>query len=508
MFYKNYTCGLEGIQGYTVDVEADISKGIPNFTIVGLPDISVRESRERIRSAILNSGLKFPGKKIVINLSPSDVRKEGSHFDLPIGLCILNSEYNFSKSLYANSVFIGELSLNGKVTAVKGAIPFIINARNDKKVKRIFIPEDNSEEVCMIDGIDIYPVKNLTQIVNFLCGNDGIDKLSIEERKFETEFEYDYSDIKGNLVAKRAAEICASGWHNLLFIGSAGSGKTMVAKRLPGIIGELDKVEQLEVSTIYSSAGLFDESIMKKVRPFRSPHHTATITSLIGGGASSTPGEVVLAHNGILFLDEMLEFDKRTLEALRQPIEDKFVTISRVKRTNKYPSDFLLVACCNPCPCGNYNNPAKECSCSDGKIRNYLSRASSPLLDRFDIFVEMHPCSLSDILYENSMGETSFDIRKRVKIAQDIQKIRFKNTDMRFNDSIKPNMINEYCVMTKEAKEIVELIFEKNQLSARSYHKLIKISRTIADLDQSENIEINHVSEALSFRKPLEKYWG
>ncbi|MGL5257403.1 MAG: YifB family Mg chelatase-like AAA ATPase [Proteocatella sp.] len=507
MFYKNYTCALEGIQGYTVDVEADISKGIPNFTIVGLPDVSVRESRERIRAAITNSGLKFPGKKIIINLSPSDIRKEGSHFDLPIGLCILNSEYDFLKSNYLNSAFLGELSLNGEITAVKGIIPFVINAKNDNRINRVFIPHDNIREVEFIEGIDIFPVKNLMDIVKHLCGKSKIDKLTVKEAEYIPGFDNDYIDIKGNLVAKRAAEICASGWHNLLFIGSAGSGKTMVAKRLPSIIGPLDKEEHLEVSSIYSSAGIFDDSIMKKIRPFRSPHHTSTIKSLIGGGASSSPGEVVLAHNGILFLDEVLEFDKRALEALRQPIEDKYVTISRVRKTNRYPSNFLLVACCNPCPCGNFNNPDKECKCSEGRIKAYLSKASGPLLDRFDVFVEMHPCDMTDIL-EDNLSEDSETIRSRVKNAQDIQRKRFFKENILFNDEITPDMLGKYCEMTKEAKALLDMVFKKRQLSVRSYHKLLKVARTIADLDGSSKIELNHISEAILFRKPLEKYWG
>lgn len=507
MFYKNYTCALEGISGYTVDVEADISKGIPNFTIVGLPDISVRESRERIRAAIINSGFRFPGKKIVINLSPSDIRKEGSHFDLAIALCILSSEYKFLESRYLNSVFLGELSLNGQITYVKGVIPFILNAKKDNCIKRVFIPKENIKEVEMIEGIEIYPVNTVCEVLGHLCGQLELKILNTKKIEYSAKFESDYSDIKGNLVAKRAAEICASGWHNLLFIGSAGSGKTMVAKRLPSIIGPLDKNEHLEVSSIYSSAGIFDESIMNRIRPFRAPHHTSTIKSLIGGGASSTPGEVVLSHNGILFLDELLEFDKKTLEALRQPIEDKFVTISRVKITNKYPSDFLLVACCNPCPCGNFNNPRKECKCSEGKIRNYLSRASSPLLDRFDIFVEMHPCDLSDIVC-TELGECSEAIGKRVDVAHNIQKERYKKECINFNDSLNPSLIEKYCELTKAAKELMEIVFNSKQLSTRSYHKLLKISRTIADLDDSEYIDINHVSEAISFRKPLEKYWG
>ncbi|MGB5824444.1 MAG: magnesium chelatase domain-containing protein, partial [Proteocatella sp.] len=288
----NYTCALDGIDGYTVSVEADISKGIPNFSIVGLPDVSVKESRERIKSAITNSNLKFPNKKIVINLSPSDIRKEGSHFDLAIAICILSGEYCFLKERYEKTAFVGGLSLNGKISAVKGVIPFIVNAKLDKNLDKILVPFENYEEAQVVDNIDIYPVSDIKQVLDYLCGKIELDKMSICESKYNHEFSVDYMDIKGNLVGKRAAEICASGRHNLLLIGSAGSGKTMIAKRLISIMGELTEKEYLEVSRIYSSAGLFNEDILKRIRPFRSPHHTATIKSIIGGGQTSTPGEV------------------------------------------------------------------------------------------------------------------------------------------------------------------------------------------------------------------------
>lgn len=507
LFYMNYTCALDGIDGYTVSVEADISKGIPNFSIVGLPDISVKESRERIKSAITNSNLKFPNKKIVINLSPSDIRKEGSHFDLAIALCILNNEYDFIKERYEKTAFVGELSLNGRISEVKGVIPFIVNAKLDKKLDRILVPYKNYEEAQVVDNIDIYPVSDIEQVVEYLRGEIELDKLSASKHEYSHEFQLDYADIKGNLVGKRAAEICAGGRHNLLLVGSAGSGKTMIAKRIISIMGELTEEEYLEVSRIYSSAGLFNEDIRRRIRPFRNPHHTATTKSIIGGGQTSTPGEVVLAHNGVLFLDELLEFDKRTLEALRQPIEDKKITITRVKRTNQYPCDFLLIACCNPCPCGNYNNPYKICKCNEYKIKSYLGKASAPLLDRFDLFVEMHTSNLEEVTGD-LFGEESNIIRERVIEAHKIQKLRFKDEKILFNDGISPQQIDKYCKLTDDAKEFMHMIFSQNRLSIRSYHKLLRVSRTIADLDNSQDIGLNHLSEAISFRKPLEKYWG
>jgi len=507
MFYRNYTCALDGIDGYTVSVEADISKGIPNFTIVGLPDVSVKESRERIKSAITNSNLKFPNKKIVINLSPSDIRKEGSHFDLAIGLCILSGEYCFLKERYEKTAFVGELSLNGKISAVNGVIPFIVNAKLDKKLDKIFVPFDNYEEAQVVDDIDIYPVSDIKQVLNYLCGKIELEKMAACKSEYNHEFPIDYMDIKGNLIGKRAAEICASGRHNLLLIGSAGSGKTMIAKRIISIMGELTEEEYLEVSRIYSSAGLFNDDIRNRIRPFRSPHHTATIKSIIGGGQTSSPGEVVLAHNGVLFLDELLEFDKKTLEALRQPIEDKNITITRVKRTNKYPCDFLLIGCCNPCPCGNYNNPYKSCTCNEYRIKSYLGKASTPLLERFDLFVEMHPSNLEEVMGE-SFCEDSEAIRLRVMESHKIQQMRFKDEKIMFNDGITSQLIEKYCTLTDDAKDFMYMVFKQNRLSIRSYHKLLKVSRTIADLDNSQDIDLNHLAEAVSFRKPLEKYWG
>ncbi len=426
---------------------------------------------------------------------------------MPIALCLLSSEYNIQSEEYARSAFVGELSLNGEIVGVKGIIPFIINARDNAEINRIYVPYENINEAEIVDGIEIIAVKNLLEIMAHLKGDLELPQITSQIRQVSNDFEYDFEDVKGSLVAKRASEICAAGNHNMLMIGAAGSGKTLIAKRMVSIMGHLSEDEYLDVSRIYSGTGFINEDILNRKKPFRSPHHTVTMKALIGGGNSSTPGEVVLAHKGVLFLDELLEFDKKTLEALRQPIEDKVITISRIKNVNTYPCDFLLVACCNPCPCGNFNNPYKECTCQEHRIKNYLGRASTPLLDRFDIFVEMIPSNLQEIKDE-TMVEKSADIRERVLKAKEIQTKRYKDHSFDYNDAIPAKLIDKFCVMTEDANDFIEMVFKRNKLSMRSYHKLLRVSRTIADLDGSEKIELKHISEAIGFRKPLQKYWG
>lgn len=507
MFYSNLTCALDGIDAYTVTVEADISRGVPFMNIVGLPNTSVKESKDRIKSAIINSGLEFPGQKITINLAPSDIKKEGSHFDLPIALCILASVYNIQTDEYKRSAFVGELSLNGQVVGVKGIIPFIINARDNPAIDKIFVPYDNISESEVVDGVEIIAIKNLLELLAHLKGDRRLEKIEKKVRIASDQYDEDFEDVKGALVAKRASEVCAAGNHNMLMIGSAGSGKTLVAKRLTSIMGNLTEKEYLDVSRIYSGTGFINEDILNRKKPFRSPHHTVTMKALIGGGNSSSPGEVVMAHKGVLFLDELLEFDRKTLEALRQPIEDKVITISRIKKVNTYPCDFLLVACMNPCPCGNYNNPSKECTCQEHRVKSYLGRASTPLLDRFDVFVEMTPSSFGE-LKDSSLVEKSASIRERVLEARKVQQNRYKKYDFDYNDALPSKLIDKYCQLSKDASDFIEMIFQRNKLSIRSYHKLLRVSRTIADLDNKDRIELEHISEALNFRKPLQKYWG
>ena len=507
MFFKSLSSGIEGIEGYIVNVEADVSKGIPNFTMVGLPDTAVKESKERIHSAILNSGLKFPNKKIVINLSPSSVKKEGSHYDLPIALSILSSEYRFLEERFANTMFFGELSLDGTLQKINGTIPFIIAARECPSVNSVIFPKENSMEAQVVKDIKLLTASSLNEIVSYLMGVDELEEVSPISFNPSFQNEYDFSDVKGNLIAKRSAEISAAGYHNMLFIGPPGSGKSMIAKRLPSIMNPLNEEEYIQVSKIYSSTGKFNKNLLNRVRPFRSPHHTATMKSIIGGGQNSTPGEVVLAHKGILFIDELLEFEKKTLEALRQPIEDKYVNISRIKNSYQYPCYFILVAATNPCPCGNYLNPFKECVCTEYQIRNYLGRASAPLLDRFDLFTEMTPIEF-DELHTTIASESSEEIYKRVYSAIEIQKERFKKEDFCYNALIPAKYISKYCHLGKTESDFIRTAFEKFSFSLRSYHKVLRVARTIADLDQEDSISIVHLSEAVSFRKALLKYWG
>lgn len=508
MFYKALSCAIEGINGYIVTVEADVTKGMHSFATVGLPDATVKESKDRIKSAIINSDLKFPNKKIVINLSPSDIKKEGSHFDLPMALSILNSEYSFLSERYENTAFFGELSLNGEIQKVSGIIPFMIACHESKEIKRVMVPIDNIEEAKVIQDLEIIPVKNIKDIIYYLVGrSDSIVNEIMDSPKYIQISKEDFSDVKGNLLAVRAAEISASGFHNFFMIGPPGSGKSMVAKRMSTIMEPLNNQEYIEVSRIYSTMGKFNDEILARIRPFRSPHHTATSKSIIGGGINSTPGEVVYAHKGILFLDELLEFDKKVLESLRQPIEDKYVNIARVRNSYKYPCDFLLVAATNPCPCGHYLNPYRECVCPEFKINNYLGRASAPFLDRFDIFVEMVPIEFSQLNATNT-SETSENISCRVRKAIEIQSKRYEKKTYKYNSLIPASDIKLFCVLTKEAEELVEAAYTKYNYSIRGYHKLLKIARTIADLDSSTMIDINHISEAISYRKPLQKYWG
>lgn len=506
MFYKCLSCGVEGIDGFIVRVEADVSVGIPNFTIVGLPDASVKESRERIYSAITNSALKFPNKKIVINLSPSDIKKEGSHYDLPIALSILSSEYSFLSDRYEKMMCFGELSLNGELQKISGTIPYIIAAKESEDIDNVILPSDNSSEAQVIENVDVYCANSLKDVVSYLMGETKLEKVE-KKSHVKNEFDVDFSDVKGNLIARRAAEISAAGYHNFLMIGSPGSGKSMIAKRMPSIMEPLDNDEYIQVSKIYSSVGKFDDFILNRIRPFRSPHHSTTMKAIIGGGQNSTPGEVVMAHKGILFLDELLEFNKHTLEALRQPIEDKYVNISRIKNSYKYPCDFILIAATNPCPCGNYMNPYRECTCTESKIKAYLSRASAPLLDRFDIFAELLPIEFIQ-LEDKSKGESSSEIRKRVENAIKIQKSRYKNCKFSYNALIPPNQINKYCVLYDEEKSFIQKAYEKFSFSIRSYHKILRVARTIADLEEEEKINIVHLSEAVSYRKAAIKYWG
>ncbi|MGL5314208.1 MAG: YifB family Mg chelatase-like AAA ATPase [Peptostreptococcaceae bacterium] len=501
---------LIGIESFLIKVEVDITNGIPCFNVVGLASTEIKEARERVKSAIINSGFKFPNSRIVVNLSPADMKKEGSYFDLPISIGILRTIINKDEEYLNDSMFVGELSLDGNVRKVRGILPIIIGAKN-QGLKRIFIPKENIVEGSFIDGIDIIPLENLAQCIGFL-NNDLIINhkeiiKDIKQANYDGDdiYEYDFCDVAGNYFVKRSAEIAAAGNHNLLMIGPPGSGKTMIAKRLSTILPGIDKEEMIEVSKIYSAAGLMNKNkgIVRR-RPFRSPHHTSTKQSLIGGGHDARPGEVVLAHKGVLFLDEICEFDRRILDTLRQPLEDKYISISRVKYNFEYPCNVLLVGAMNPCPCG-YNMSETECKCRSYEIDRYINKISGPLLDRFDIFVEVNSIPYNEFEYGNS--ESSEDIKIRVENARKIQLERYKNINISTNDEMKSSDLNKYCELRGEAASTLDLIFNKYNLSNRSYTKLIKVSRTIADLDNEEYINSNHIMEAFSYRKAYYTYF-
>lgn len=496
------TAAFYGIDGVIVSVEIDISNGLPSFNIVGLADISVKESKERVRSAIINSGFDFPVNRITVNLAPADLRKEGSQFDLPIAIGILVATNQIKIDDLDSYLFMGELSLSGDLKKVKGALPIVIEGVNNN-INNFIVPAANEKECYIVRNSNIYSFENLTQVAAFLENKDLLP-FSPSEKNVKTDIVYynDFEDVLGQESTKRAVEIAAAGGHNILLFGPPGSGKSMIANRIPSILPKLSYKEALEVTKIYSVSGnLRDEGLMKN-RPFRSPHHTSSNVALVGGGRNLSPGEISLAHNGVLFLDELLEFKRNVLEVLRQPLEDRKITISRAMGSITYPANFILVAALNPCPCGFYGSNIKECTCTEYERKKYLSRLSGPLLDRLDIFTYVTSLSYKEI-NDDKKGESSASIRKRVEAAREIQKNRFIKDNIYCNAEMDQKLIKKYCKVSKKGLELLEKVYEKYHLSNRAYSRILKLSRTIADLNGSECIENKDVIEAIQYRKFL-----